>query len=478
MNILTLENFKAFASKVNINFSHKNAIIYGENGSGKSSIYEAIKLWFYTNKVFDWRRNKALTSPVDIQNNKNDILNSYNHQKSSGIRFDLTMNGIRYSSSTSPTGYNVCMINRTDIEVGDCIELVELLGKVLVGIDNPSDFIANKKQDIEDLLNVTISTDFSEPNIEVNLSFQNPKWFLTIKDNKRQLSRNHELSVYYNEGKLHIIILAFLLIVAQLNGKTESNKILVLDDVITSLDAANRTFLIKYIHEYFENWQKIIMTHSSSFFNQMDHSFRKIWLENSNWKSFRVQEHEDESSIIEINDLYTGNNLRNIYNNGTRPGGTLPISLPNDIRKRFEYLVSELSGLLSIGGIAEASQILNTINKQKDYYFYYNATTRSIYTIFDMVEDIISKITSSSACNLKTDLEIIINRYKSGTELTKLHSLLQSLMIYQKVTMHAGSHSTGLIAPLTYTEMERCITLIQDLEKLMGQLVKRDMYSI
>ena len=253
MDILTLENFKAFASKVDINFSHKNAMIYGENGSGKSPIYEAIKLWFYTNKVFDWRCDKALTSPADIQNNKNDILNSYNHQKSSGTRFDLTMNGIRYSSSASPTGYNVCMINRTDIEVGDCIELVELLGKVLIGIDNPSNFLANKKQDIEDLLNVTISTDFNEPNIEVNLSFQKTKWFLTIKDNKRQLSRNHELSVYYNEGKLHIILLAFLLIVAQLNGKTESNKILVLDDVITSLDAANRTFLIKYIHEYFGN---------------------------------------------------------------------------------------------------------------------------------------------------------------------------------------------------------------------------------
>lgn len=480
MKILTLENFKAFLSKVDIDFNSKNAMIYGENGSGKSSIYEAIKLWFYTDRVFDCRCNKALTSPADIQNDKNDILNSYNHQKSPGTRFDMTMNGVHYSSSTSPVGYNVCMIDRTDIEVGDCVELIELLGKVLVGIDNPSTFITNKRQDIIDFINLAISTEFSEPNIEVDLSFLSHKWFLTIKDKKRQFSRSHELPVYYNEGKLHIIILVFLLIAAQLNGKTEPNKILVLDDVITSLDAANRTFLIKYIHNYFEDWQKIIMTHSSSFFNQMDSSFRKIWLENDKWKSFRVQEYEEESSIIEIDNLYTGNKLRNIYRSGIRRG-TLPASLPNDIRKRFEYLVSELSGLLSIGGIVEASQILNAINKQKDYYFYYDVTSQSIRTIFDMVEEIISKIAASpvcAVCTLKTDLETIINKYKSGTELTKLHTLLQSLMIYQKVTMHAGSHSTGAITPLTSSEMDRCIILIQDLERLMGKLVKRDMYSI
>ena len=45
----------------------------------------------------------------------------------------------------------------------------------------------------------------------IDLSFLSHKWFLTIKDKKRQFSRSHELPVYYNEGKLHIIILVFLL---------------------------------------------------------------------------------------------------------------------------------------------------------------------------------------------------------------------------------------------------------------------------
>lgn len=52
MNKLYLKNFKAFFNPVEIDFDSKNALIYGENGSGKSSIYEAIRLWFYTNKIF------------------------------------------------------------------------------------------------------------------------------------------------------------------------------------------------------------------------------------------------------------------------------------------------------------------------------------------------------------------------------------------------------------------------------------------
>lgn len=474
MKNLTLKNFKAFCDQVDVDFDFKNALIYGENGSGKSSIYEAIKLWFYTDKVFVARCDKTLTSPPDIQNNKNDILDSYNHQKAPATRFTLLFNGTSYSSTATPTGYNVCMVSRTDIEVEGSVEILELLDRVLVGVDNASAFMTAHEQDMKDLINATVSKDFGESNLEIDFHYDAPQWYLVVKDTKRHLSTSRDLSIYFNEGKLHLIILLFLLTAAQLNGKSTLNKILVLDDVITSLDAANRTFLIKYIHEYLEDWQKIIMTHSSSFFNQMDHSFRRVWGESDQWKPFRVQEHEEESSIVEIDSLPTGKQLRDNYTRGTRSGG----SLPNDIRKRFEYLVTELSGMLCVGGIAEVGQILNAINNKKDYYYYYDTALKSHRSIFDMVEELVAEISSSSASTLKTNLETIVNKYKNSTELLKLHQILQSLMIYQKVTMHAGSHATGTITPLTDREMDRSITLIQDMEKLMGNLLRRDMYSI
>jgi len=42
INKLILENFKFFNGKEEFNFEGKNVLIYGENGSGKSSIYWAL----------------------------------------------------------------------------------------------------------------------------------------------------------------------------------------------------------------------------------------------------------------------------------------------------------------------------------------------------------------------------------------------------------------------------------------------------
>jgi chromosome segregation ATPase len=44
MNSIEIRKFKAFKDKIIVNFENKNLLIYGENGSGKTSIYEAIKL--------------------------------------------------------------------------------------------------------------------------------------------------------------------------------------------------------------------------------------------------------------------------------------------------------------------------------------------------------------------------------------------------------------------------------------------------
>ena len=47
---LTLKNFKFFLGEVSINFDRKNVLLYGENGSGKSSIYWA--LYTFLQSVF------------------------------------------------------------------------------------------------------------------------------------------------------------------------------------------------------------------------------------------------------------------------------------------------------------------------------------------------------------------------------------------------------------------------------------------
>ena len=53
MEKLVLNNFKVFHS-FSIELSeNENALIYGENGTGKTSIFEALKLFYFKNRILD-----------------------------------------------------------------------------------------------------------------------------------------------------------------------------------------------------------------------------------------------------------------------------------------------------------------------------------------------------------------------------------------------------------------------------------------
>lgn len=474
MNTIALQNFKAFLTHTSINFDQKNALIYGENGSGKSSLYEALKLLFYTPTIYSYKVDNRLTDPAEIRNAKDDILDSYNHQSNRTTRFTLSLNNITYNDSIPYTGYNACLINRENIDCVEEMNVSNFLRKAYIGISDSNAFIESQRHDLEDLINATINKDFAEPNIKVTFHYSNPDWLLNIEDTKRGLTRNRELTHYFNEGKLHIIILVLLFAAAQLNGSSESKKVLIIDDIFTSLDAANRTFFINYIHEYFNDWQKIILTHNVSLFNQIDYSFRKVWGESDKWKLFKIFAKENNSEIMAVDDNLSARKLRQTFQHG----GGAP-SLPNDIRKRFEYLVGEIASCMSIGGSFECAKILAEINQNKPLYYRFDNTRKQFLTIYDLIKEIENELASSMPTNpLKVSLDTLLSKYRSSTELGKLNKILQSLMVYQKVTMHSGSHATGTLPPLTQPEMDRTISLLQELENLMGNLFQRDMYTI
>jgi predicted ATP-dependent endonuclease of OLD family len=52
MKKIKLKNFKAFESEIELkNPQAKNILLFGENGSGKSSIYEALRYVFYQEEI-------------------------------------------------------------------------------------------------------------------------------------------------------------------------------------------------------------------------------------------------------------------------------------------------------------------------------------------------------------------------------------------------------------------------------------------
>ena len=475
INNLKLDHFKAFREPAELVLDGKNVLVYGENGAGKSSLYQALKIIFHRKRVFDAQIAPTVTDPQDRRNAEKDVLGQYNYQLTPLTDFTLEIDGSDYKTYT-PTGIDVCMVSRDDILAEDVIDVVKLLKKSIVGIADAEKFVADKKETLESYINIFLKDYFYEDNLTVSLKFVRPNWFLSIKDASRDSTgRFEKLTEYYNEAKLHTIKLLLLLTAALYNGSDGrgDDRVLVLDDVISSMDAANRTMFIELLADFFMDYQKIVFTHSISFFNLADYAFSTVHQQRDEWKRFQIVEHQGNSEVVERDSQDFAKNIKRDYHPGRNEG-----TIGNRIRKRFEFLAGEVSKLICTGGIAESGQILGSILAPKKLYYEFDRANRKMNTVYDMVEELTAIINSDPGCTLKTQLDAVVGRYVSGPELGQLRDTLCEMMVYQKVTMHPLSHSTGAMPLSTQTEVERSISLLILLEGQLGALIGRDLYSI
>lgn len=93
MNNLSIEGFKVFSEAVDILIEDKNMLLYGENGSGKSSIFEAIKIIFLRD-VLEKRKISITATPEEEIQLRNDLYNSYNRHSTNP--FKIKINNIDY----------------------------------------------------------------------------------------------------------------------------------------------------------------------------------------------------------------------------------------------------------------------------------------------------------------------------------------------------------------------------------------------
>lgn len=472
---LKLEHFKAFKEPAEMALDGKNVLIYGENGAGKSSLYQALKIIFHRKRIFDAQIEATVTDPLARKNAEKDVLDQYNYQLTPLVDFTLQIDGQDYTAY-STAGHDVSMISRDDIIAEDVIDVVKVLKSSLVGIPDPAKFVADKKETIESFINIFLSDYFYEDNLTVELVFNSPDWMLKIKDASRDGNGRYDrLKEYFNEAKLHIIKLLLLLTAISYNGAKGrgDDLVLVLDDVISSMDAANRTLFIELLNDFFGDYQKIILTHSISFFNLADYTFSTAHKQRDDWKRYQIVEHLGNSEVVERDSQDFAKNIKRDY----RPGHNEGV-IGNRIRKRFEFLAGEVSKLICTGGISESGQILGAILAPKKLYFEYDRANKKLNTVYDMVDELTAIINSDPGCTLKTNLETVVGRYVSGPELGQLRDTLCELIVYQKVTMHPLSHVSGAMPLSTRIEVERSITLLTLLESQLGVLIGRDLYSI
>jgi recombinational DNA repair ATPase RecF len=392
---IKLQNFK-FHTKLDFPLKG-NMLIYGENGTGKSSIYWALHSIFKKEQTNDIESFKKIGTSNDLNvqiniknsevsntlatNNTNTICNN-NFKTVYFVNQDLLESIIDYDSNF----YNVLdtQFKKYFPMLNDFYANYERADNRLELGENHQEITSSRNKNtekFESLLNETIviansilKDDFGE---DINLSFAFDGGELQEDGNKfnnpnisLKIDNINTLKSHFNEAKLKLSSLAIFLALVKIQSKDNQEnelKLLVLDDFLTSLDMANRGLIIEYIFNEFSKYQKIILTHNIQFSNLIK-QFLKSRQEISNWdikniftrKINAIEESiiytKDDDFIKIAQDYIDDNKLQEC-------GGYL--------RKEFERQVEELRIINELGIKQKLSDTINEILNSSTQKFEY-----------------------------------------------------------------------------------------------------------
>ncbi len=383
---IKLTNFK-FHRDFKFEINKDNCLIYGENGTGKSSIYEALYSIFkvyFRNKDFNFNKFKN-NSSIDEFNAKIILDNNY----------ELKIPNINCSLPNSITLENKKTIYFANQDLFESLvgyednfyiiikkylkKYFESLNQFCIKFDdinrNVND-INNKKEEkkrqeninkiaiflnqVELRSNDIINNYFQEKftlkfeynwglsNTEDDFKYPNPQIILKIDDKKN-------LKLNFNEAKLKLASIAIFFALIKLEEDTSNPlKLLVLDDFLTSLDMANRHYILEYILENFKDYQKIILTHNLQFYNLIL-SLLKNRDEINNWDNKNIFLNIDKEALIynkEIDYIKIAKNYLNT--NSLDEAGIY-------LRKEFERIVEELRIITEVGAKEKLSNIIKQL---------------------------------------------------------------------------------------------------------------------
>jgi energy-coupling factor transporter ATP-binding protein EcfA2 len=227
MKKIELKYFKAFKTQLIIEFSkqQKHLLLYGENGAGKSSIYEALKVVFFRAKL-EKSIPVALT-PEDQAQENSSFWSKYDN-RNAHQKFEIKING-EYHTDFKVADYQVFMISPSEFFFDDSIKYDTLLRQVYFDIDielelELENFCSDNYQAIQDAVNKSLK-DFHET---VEIVIDNEDDFtVKIVDRTRNIESKTEIKKYFNEAKLNLIMLLLLLTTIKRAEKQDKTQILV-----------------------------------------------------------------------------------------------------------------------------------------------------------------------------------------------------------------------------------------------------------
>lgn len=353
---IELENFRAFYSNYVIDLGNegKNLLVYGENGSGKSSLYKALKYFIDSHR---------------LGLNFLDFKNIFNQKDEGFIKFSMRADKkssettVVWSHDVKETHDRVILESAKTKAFIDYKKLLEtyflhidenevniydlLIDKLFAHIENEvtgNTFIDDYNTLIDsehgkhneilksfnDGLSILLGNIAKKANVilqsfdyKINVSFEfdgikkykvkerderikNKKIVLKVDFfNHRELQHHH---LILNEAKLSAIAIAIFF--ASILEQPESDlKILALDDVLIGLDMSNRMPIIDILEKYFSEYQIFFMTYDKTWFDII-----KQKVDMNKWKAieffsninndFEIPVYADNQNFIERAENY------------------------------------------------------------------------------------------------------------------------------------------------------------------------------
>ena len=479
---LKIEKFKAFKHETVLNIEKRNLLVYGENGAGKSSLFDALKLVFFYQRIIEGHQEGA-TPEEQRERLASYLSNRYDHRNNLG--FKIEVNGgdyLYFINSADYADYRVSMISNSDIQVGEFISYKELLEKVFIYGD-VKDFMEDEvlMEALSDEVNTDLEKCFKEEGVKVTISVEND-WKCILKGPWSNETYIENIRDYFNEAIINLIVLVLLFNTIKALEKKDSEKIriLVLDDIITSLDASNRVLLMRYVQQKFPEYQKIVFTHNISFYNLWLYTINNVQKEPEEWKSINVYDCGGEHKVYEHKKPKSKDKTQSAILRERLVSGTEDLQdLGNDIRRYFEELLHEFSKIVHIGGKNECSFILERLESKKTVYLNKDGANH-----IKMADDMIDHLDSVAGLEINeamvTTLRKRIAEYRANNYLRNIVlPVVQELRMYQKLSMHPMSHAHLHGAP-TYTEKELDITiaLLEKFEGVVNELMDFDVSTV
>ena len=304
---LIIENVKAFNEKKYLHFDSKNVLIYGENGSGKSSIATALKFLFqasfnHKNLPTDFRnifkqkdefKIQMIIENINSDNEDKENLESYilNNDVINGdaklddsilryihfvnpflefkdimqIYFHDVLNESKQKKNLFPFFYNLLKsyphkmkdTNNEIMRISDCELNQDIFTRIVTKI-------TDLKEDSNEYL-----TDYFKEKISIeNYEFDVYKRSIHMNIKYRDQSLNNYVNIL-NEARLsRLAISVYLLAIKDLYSiYTNELKILVLDDLLISLDMSHRLPVFNILEKEFSDTQIIFLTHDKGLYD-------------------------------------------------------------------------------------------------------------------------------------------------------------------------------------------------------------------